>query len=330
MLETLEVVERRMEAADIVNLRLRRQNGKPIPVFKAGQFLTVQIGDDKKTTRSYSISSSAANRRTLQIAVKQIKGGVGSTYIHQLQVGSLLKAYGPSGHFVDPSEGVHARVYVAGGIGITPLYSMLQSHVDTGHRVPIYLFYGARTKKDLAFHEELTLLQMKNDNFHYIPVLSEEKWEAEVGFVGMSLLQKFCNELASAHVYMCGPSAMMDALTKALGEAGLSSEQIHSERFVSPVDLDKSKIPHRRAQLTLNNQVYQYDGKETLLDFFEGKGVAVSYSCRVGVCGTCKCSVTGKVTMLADSGLTVEDRRQGLVLSCVAFPEGDGEVRFLS
>ena len=83
----------------------------------------------------------------------------------------------------------------------------------------------------------------------------------------------------------------------------------------------------RKARLTYDGREFHYDGKQTILEFFEEQGIEIPFSCRVGVCGTCKCSSSGKVEALADAGLTLSDKRKGLFLACVALPLEDSVIQ---
>lgn len=112
----------------------------------------------------------------------------------------------------------------------------------------------------------------------------------------------------------------MESLSEVLLGQGIAEEQIHSERFVSPQNLDASLIPPRRAEITLDGQVFVYNGKQTLLEFFESAGVDIPYACRTGVCGTCKCRARGKTENLTDAGLSLKERTEGWILTCVSFP----------
>lgn len=326
--EPLEVIERIEECTNVVTLRLRRRGDKRIPKFKAGQFLSLQIGDDEKVTRSYSISSSTANRQNVQLSVKRLNDGRGSTWVHHLKVGDEVKAYSPSGHFTDESLSDQPRVYIGGGIGITPLLSMIHSNIDAGNGVPMTLFYGMRTRQDLAFHSILEAYAQRHSYFKYHPFLSHEmgEWPYQKGFLTFEEVVKKTSLDQRTHYFLCGPAAMTDALIEQMSLADIPEEQIHIEKFVSPQTLDRTKIPSRSAKVVIDDVAYSYSGQETLLEFLEGKGERIPYACRTGVCGSCKCRVQGKTEMLTDAGLTRHDKAQGYVLTCVAFP-ADAEVR---
>ena len=128
--EDLEIVDIVEETPDVKSFKLRRLEGKVFPPFRGGQFLSFQINGDPSVARSYSLSSPQQNREVVQVSVKRLKDGVGSNWFHQRRIGDHVKAFAPSGHFVDENEGDQVRVFIAGGIGITPVFSMLTSHLE--------------------------------------------------------------------------------------------------------------------------------------------------------------------------------------------------------
>lgn len=308
--EVLNVTEVRAETSDIVTVKLVRSNGKNVPRFAAGQFLTVQIGKDAKQTRSYSISSSALERSSLSISVKRVANGAGSSFVHSLKAGDTVTAFAPSGSFTDAEIDNVDKVFVAGGIGITPLLSMIQTGLESGRKESLVLFYGARSEKDLAFHEVLKDLAIRHPQFKFLPVVGKP--------IDFEMLRPFVNE--KTHFFICGPSIMMDALSAGLMDARVGEECIHTERFVSPQSLDGSKLAARKAEISFDGQIFVYEGKQTLLEFFESAGVHIPYACRTGVCGTCKCRARGETESLTDAGLSLKERREGWILTCVTLP----------
>lgn len=308
--ETLRVTEVKGETPEIVTVRLVRSNGKSFPHFNAGQFLTVQIGSDAKQTRSYSISSSAKELSSVSISVKKVERGAGSAFVHSLKVGDQLAAFAPSGSFTDADLLATDKVFVAGGIGITPLLSMIQSSLGSDRKEKLTLIYGARSERDLAFHDRLKDLSGRYPEFKYLPVIGQP--------ISFDQIRPFANPLA--HFFICGPSGMMDALSAKLLDHGVDESHIHTERFVSPQTLDPSQLVPRKSEISFDGQVFVYDGKETLLEFFENAGVDIPYACRTGVCGTCKCRAQGETQSLTEAGLSLKERREGWVLTCVTLP----------
>jgi ferredoxin-NADP reductase len=324
----LELVAAFDETHDIKSLVFRRSNGLSLPEFKAGQFISFQIGDDAKLLRSYSISSSPYERGTVQVSVKRLDGGVGSQWMHNLKPGAKLIAHAPSGLFVDDDSSNAPRVYVAGGIGITPFLSMIRSRMSQADRPRIHLFYGMRTSRDQAFHHLLCYWAARNPNLKYFPILSakDEQWNGDVGYINLAFIKSKISLDTTAKYFMCGPSVMTDKLIDELGAAGVPPEQIHNEKFASPTSFDRSQIQNRNLTMMWNGQKLAYSGQLTILESLEQSGIAHPYACRVGVCGSCKCKVNGKVLAITDAGLSAAEKKLGLVLPCVAFPLEDLEL----
>lgn len=324
--EPLEIVEHIEECAEIVTLRLKRKNARPFPTFLPGQFLSLQIGASEKQVRSYSICSSAVTLDTVEIAIKLLANGVGSTWMHGLKVGDQVWAYPPSGQFTEAEVGEAQRVFVAGGIGITPILAMILTNVDLARRVEMVLFYGMRTRQDLAFHEVLKSLAKRHLNFKYFPVLSHDATapgEFDQGFLSYEYMVSKVELQSDAHFFVCGPSVMADVLLDQLKKNGVAGERVHSERFASPVVFDSSQVPRRRAEIFIDNHKYNYDGQQTVLEFLETQGLELPFACRVGVCGSCRCITQDPVTLITDAGLSSADKQNHYFLTCVAFPAGE-------
>ena len=326
--EKLEIVEVITETDDIKTFRFQRKGGKFFPPFTSGQFLSFQIGEDEKLLRSYSISASVTNRELLQVSVKKLPNGLGSGWFHERKIGDEVWGFPPSGLFTDSQLAQVPRVYVAGGIGITPLLSMIATNLDRVKRFPMFLFYGVRSQKDIAFHSLLSYFSERYPNFHYHPVLGEsgEGWAGKTGRISAQMIQELTGKNMQTHYFFCGPPPMTNPIMEDLLKEGVSIDQIHSEKFASPQAFDPEKIPTREAKVKYNNATLQYNGKQTLLEFLESQGLSPSFACRVGVCGTCKSKAKGKVHTLTDSGLTPAERRDGLVLTCVSYPLEDVEL----
>ena len=233
--EDLEIVSVIEESHDIKSFVLRRKNGKNIPLFHPGQFVSFQVGNSLKDIRSYSISSSPLHPYQFQVSVKKINNGLGSTFFHQLKTGDSVVAYPPSGHFSDINLSADVqRIYVAGGVGITPFLSMILYNLESHSNLPMALFYGARTKADLVFHEYLLFLSNRFKNFKYFPNISTQdpSWSDSPRFIDLSYIQQKIAYNENSHFYFCGPSQMTDSLIQALQNAQFNTSHIHNEKFI--------------------------------------------------------------------------------------------------
>ncbi len=325
--ENLKVVDIITETPNVKSFKLVRANGKSFPPFRGGQFLSFQIDSDPSITRSYSLSSLEQNKNIVQISVKHLPNGRGSTWFHKLKKGDKIKAFAPSGNFVDKGETTQDRVFVAGGIGITPILSIIYSNLENARPFNMTLFYGVRTREDLAFHKLFEFLSERHSHFKYYPILSDDStWNGDKGILNMDFVRDKLGIISDQLFFICGPDVMTYPMLKALDEMSVAEENIHMEKFVSPESFDENQIPEQHVWVSWLGEKYEYKGNKNLLTFLESQGQQLPYACRAGVCGSCKCRINGKFKMLTNAGLTREEQKQGLALACVSFPESDIEV----
>lgn len=340
--EPLEIIEIIEESPNIKSFCMRRLHNQKFPKYLGGQFLSFEIAKDKRCLRSYSISSSILQQSTIQISVKLLENGVGSTWFHKRQVGDLITAYPPSGNFTDKLPLQIPRIYIAGGIGITPFISMLSQHVADGDNVTIYLFFAARNEQDLIYHHYFIHLTTRHSNIHYYPILSSTDQTATADQntlkasptqnvkidIGRISYDYICtktpeNILSQAAYFFCGPPAMSKSIIQELERRDIPEHHIISEKFISPSLIDLSSIPNIKATLTFQGQRYIYKKRQDILSFLEDQGENIPYACRSGVCGSCAVKITGKHIMLTDAGLTHKQKKQGYALACVSYPQED-------
>ena len=326
-LEELIVVDQFMESPDIKTLRLKRKSGANIPQYDPGQFLSFEISKEKKVFRSYSVSGIADNHSIIQVSVKLIENGLGSTKLHSLKEGDSIWAYPPSGLFTDQHlKEESERVFIAGGVGITPLLSMIETALARGEKHKMTLFYAARNREDFAFHERLDYLSLRFPNLNYLPYLSgksSEDWKGGAGRLNFEIIKNNLSNLKSSHYFFCGPEKLTEVISIGLLKSGVPSENIHSEEFISPTNLEGSEIEERKVDITFNGSKLSYQGKDNILDFLEKNNFDIPFACRSGVCGECKLKRgNGKIKCLSDSGLQSSEKEE-YFLSCVSYPEED-------
>ncbi|MCT4643001.1 MAG: iron-sulfur cluster-binding domain-containing protein [Bacteriovoracaceae bacterium] len=324
-MEELEIIDIISRTHDIKTFRLKRKDGLLFDSFLPGQFISFQIGDDAKTLRSYSISSSIYNLNVIDVSIKLLEGGVGSAWFHARSIGDTVMAHPPSGLFTYNNEDNSSLVFVAGGIGITPFMSMIRTLLDEGVKRKIDLFYGMKTLKDMAYHSELIELSSTYDNFNYHPIVSnDEEYEGDKGFVSLDFIKKSISSIKDSKYYFCGPAIMTDTIMDALTNEGVLSKNLHSEKFASSID--KSNLESTNAKVNINGKSYDYDGSNTLLEFMEEHDLDPKFACRVGVCGSCKCLLnSGDVDQETDAGLG-DDEKEKYILTCVARPKNDVDI----
>jgi hypothetical protein len=294
-----------------------------LPEFRPGQFLTfvLQVMDDarqgerRSVTRCYSLSDAPAPDH-YRVSIKRVPPpadrpdlapGVSSNHFHdRVQVGDVLQVKAPSGHFhIDPDPGVPA-VLVAGGIGITPMMSMLRWCLTRQPERQVHLYYGLRQGHEHAFKSQLEELASVHPRFKLNVVYSRPAAEdvqgqdfQHTGHVDLALLQRTLPH-GRHQFYICGPAAMMESLVPALAVWGVPEADVHFEAF-GPASVRKAApaitaVPEEATsevaleiQFKRSGRTLTWDGSDTnLLDFAERHGVAVDSGCRSGSCGSCE------------------------------------------
>ena len=179
-----------------------------LPPFEAGQYINVFCEiDGARTSRPYSLSSSAKQRAYYEITVAAVEGGFVSGYLlRQLKVGDRLEANGPAGVFrYHPVFHSKRSVFLGGGSGITPFVSMIRTALESGEDRDITLLYGSRTEELAMYHGELAAFAEGHPNFHYTLTLSDEEKEGmEHGFIDAERIRAHVPDILDCTYYMCG------------------------------------------------------------------------------------------------------------------------------
>ena len=311
--------------------------------FRQGQHLTLKAdinGEDVR--RSYSLCSSPLENEW-KVAVKLIPGGKFSTYINDtVKIGDMIEVMAPSGTFGVDCDTEESKNYLffAAGSGITPVLSMIKTHLKTEPNATCKLFYVNKTAKSIIFKEELE--QLRNTYFGRLEIyyfLTKEKRDIEL-FNGrfnddkMQVLTKtFIDIPDTSEVFLCGPEHMVNYVSNYLINAGLPKELIHFELFVTGLTEEDIKRTERLAKQNVEGvEVTIIDGGkefsftmtkeyDNILDAALGAGADLPFACKGGVCSTCKCGVVeGAVEMKINYALDDKEVSQNLVLSCQAVP----------
>lgn len=303
--------------------------------FAPGQYLTLKRPGDE-LRRSYSIC--AAPGEPLRVGVRRVPGGAFSGWLHgSLRTGDTLEAMEPQGRFgAALANRPHHVLCVAGGSGITPVLSIVKALLQADERARATLVYGNRTSASTMFKEELE--DLKNRHLARLalhPVFSREQVDSPLA-AGRVDAGKLAAVLRLAppvdEAFVCGPHAMNDEVEAALRSLGLAAERIHVERFgVPPAAADAALHAPRAGDATtaritvvrdgLTREVAFQPGDESLLAAASRAGLDVPYSCRSGVCATCRAKLLqGQVRMDRNFALEPADLAAGFVLSCQAHP----------
>ena len=203
--------------------------------FKPGQYVQVRFDTDGEFVyRAYSMASSPDQVGRIELNIKKIPEGIGSTRLHETPEGGQLHFSGPYGEFFLNADSDRKIVCVAGGVGLAPLKSIVlywRDHLAPRRR-PIELYYGARTQADLYDHDLFAELDAAHDDFHYFPALSgeEPQWTGERGFIH-TVLEKHLTDGPDCEAYVWGPPIMIDAVTDVLVRKGVPKERILYDKF---------------------------------------------------------------------------------------------------
>ena len=311
--------------------------------FRQGQHLTLKADiNGKDTRRSYSLCSSPMDSEW-KVAVKKILGGAFSTYVNEeLEAGDTLEVMPPSGTFGVEVQPEKAKNYLffAAGSGITPVLSMVKSHLMAEPRATCKLFYVNKTAKSIIFKEELE--QLRNQFFGRFEIyyfLTKERRDIDL-FNGrfddekMKILTKtFIDVPDTSEGFLCGPEKMVKYVSDYLIAAGLPKELVHFELFVTGLSDEDIARQERLAKQNVEGvEVTVVDGGkefvftmtkeyDNILDAALGAGADLPFACKGGVCSTCKCEIiSGDVEMKINYALDDKEVAQNLVLSCQAVP----------
>jgi propane monooxygenase reductase subunit len=227
-----EVVSIEAVTHDLRHLVLRLIEPAEITFFP-GQYMDIAVpGTD--VTRSFSMANtSSRDNGRLEFVIKVYPDGVFSTFLNsRLRVGDRLDLTGPFGVFTLRDAPDADLVFVGGGAGLAPILALLRSMAERGISRKATYYYGARTRKDLCFEEELHALEAALPNFTYVPALSEEEWEGETGLI-TDVVKRHEDNLKGAHAYVCGPPPMVEAAMAVLTRLGVAEKQIYYDKFTT-------------------------------------------------------------------------------------------------
>lgn len=350
------VLNKVCEADDICSVYLAPHDGKPLPRFDAGQYLTFRFnvpGRDKPVVRCYSLSD-APHTDLYRITVKRVPpprdqpdapAGVVSTYINEsLEPGEILDVQAPRGHFTLDLWDERPAVLIGGGIGITPMLSMVNAAVDAGSTRELWLLYGVTHGRQHVMKDHLERLAAEHDNVHLQVFYSNPGSDDEAGRdyhhggrISVDGLKKLLHT-TNYSFYICGPPPMMHDLIQGLAAWGVARSDLHTEAFGAntvgkafpepapataeqepPAATGESVQVCVRFDRAGKDFVWKQEG--TLLDFAEQNGVSIDSGCRAGGCGTCLVALkSGRVRYLTEPEAVPEDNA---CLTCIAVPDGN-------
>ena len=323
------------ETPDIDTFRFVNPTGGAVPFsYLPGQFMTVEIETEgRRVKRSYTIASSPTRQEYVEISVKREEHGIVSRALHDtLADGDELTLSAPSGTFTFTGEGEESIVLVSGGVGITPMMSVIRYLTDRAWAGHIYLLHCCRTTDDFCFRDELEYLQRKHPRLNITATMTRARgstWVGPTGRLSAGLIRECVPDIASKLVHLCGPPPMMEALKGTLCKLGVPSERVKTEAFgpakrAVPAADTATQASYSTVRFTVSGKTVHLPPTSTVLEAADDAGVDIDNSCRAGTCGSCKVKLLkGEVTMDVEDALDDADRQAGVILACQAKSKSD-------
>jgi len=335
LLRLREVVQETRDAKSFVfelphDMALEQQR---LFAYRPGQFLTLRLHlGDRHVPRCYSMASAPDLDQGLRITVKRVAGGRGSNWMcEHARAGALFEVLAPAGVFT-PSHLGDDFLLMAGGSGVTPIFSILRSALAASASSRIFLLYANRDPESVIFAAQLLELQRAHPQrlqlLHWL--------ESQQGLASPQQLAEIARPWTAAQAFLCGPAGFMAACEQALLSLGMDGSQIHVERFASLADEEAVVTPIAlpaagaidRATVEVHHQGqwlrFECAGNEVVLDAALRAGIDLPYVCREGLCASCICQVqSGSVFLRANDALDVRDVNKGWTLACQAIPTSE-------
>ena len=232
---TTQVAEIDPLTHDISRLTLKLVD-PPEMAFNPGQYVDITI-PGTETTRAFSMANTPSNDDRLEFMIKIYPDGRFSSLLKDdLKVGDTLEVKGPYGVFVMRHHSDSDLIFIGGGAGMAPIWSLLTAMAEDGSERKATYFYGARTRKDLFYLDELQELTQRVENFEFVPALSEpepdDDWDGETGLI-TDVVDRRVDDLTGHEAYLCGPPPMIDAAISTLQGKGCGEARIFFDKFTT-------------------------------------------------------------------------------------------------
>lgn len=295
----------------------------PLPRFRAGQSIAI-TPNSSHIKRRYSLARWHKIPFRYEVTIKRESlGKVSNALWLEANPASQIRITPPSGEFVldtDFASGNQntARVFIAGGVGITPLHAMLDEYLPQANKqIPIHLFWQVRYEHEWIYQSSLLQLQQQYPQLRLHLLVSQPQQSGQNAHrININLLRAKLGKLTDYHYYLCASEALLDNLCSALETNGVARSQIHFERF-------SISSGEATGVWTLNvaGTAITFDGHKTLLDALEENNIPISSDCRTGSCGECQLTLNqGTTKNIIQPEFTPS---AGKVLACCCIPQSD-------
>lgn len=314
-------------AKDFTGFTFEAADGKPLPTFLPGQHLVFAFDiDGTRHIRRYSLTHAPAEGN-YHIGVKRTGGGLISNWLHdKLAIGDTVLCSRPEGRFI-PKTG-NPLLLISAGSGVTPMLAMVRTALALGKlkgvALPlthIHFIHQCRSKDDIPSPASLEDFVAAGMTLEINLTNPGDDWQGNTGRVSAPQLAAVPS-LANRDAFICGPSGFMQTVEGMLAQAGMPTEQIHCESFGGLTSVEAR--PPEQLKIRIGDKYFVGDNQQSLLTQAEAQGIKLLWSCRAGICGSCKCKLTaGEVHQPKAEALSDAEREQGVILACCATPLTD-------
>ena len=337
----LIVVDKRRETRDSLRVSLDvPESLRAEFVFAPGQHLPLRVTHEGKVMRrTYSICS-PPGRWPLEIGIRVQPGGAFSTYVDDVLVpGGTLEVMPPSGRFHATPDATAAKSYVAfaAGSGITPILSIVTCLLENEPASQVAVFYGNRRHASAMFVDDLYALKNRFPArllLHFLFSREAQEFDVAAGRLDRNKVRElwasFCTDRSPDEAFVCGPDTMIDTVREALVELGMDAARVHAERFGVPrraagqAPQPCTAKAHATVTVILDGhrRSFEMDAADpNIVDAAAARGIELPYSCKAGVCATCRCLLAdGRVDMAVHYGLEPWEVEKGYILACQSVP----------
>ncbi len=349
-LRKFAVAKKVIECDDVCAFYLKPHDGRALPAFKPGQYLTFQLdlpGRDKPLVRCYSLSDCPHQKDYYRVTIKKEKappdrpdlppGAASSYFCDVVKEGDILNVKAPAGQFFLDLTKTNPIVLIAGGVGITPMLSMANAIVAGGSKREVWFFLGARNWREHIHKAELEKLAAKNENIRlhvcYSKPGPDDVKDRDYQHEGRVSVELFKELLPSNNFdfYLCGPGAFMKGITDGLESWGVPDSAVHFEAFGPATVKKKAAVPtlDETAHLakilvtfSRSNKTVRWEPSAgNLLEFAAAEGIKIDSGCCAGGCGTCVVAIkSGEVNYLKRPDAEPD---AGSCLTCICRPKSD-------